>query len=576
MSTNDDGELAGPGEGGPRKAAILVVHGGRNPARARWLKLCLEALAEHTIYPNYHIYVWNNDVGAVAARELTGGLSRCTLIDADPLERLEHPHAQGLQRLYERARSDGAHYVVTFDADAMPIKTGWLTSLIEAIDGGAALAGVWSDERSERWEPSVHPSCLCTTTDFVDHHEVRFGEVLRERESRYDTLASFTRVALEAGLPIHRLLRSNRNNLHRLMAGIYGDTIYHHGGGSRFEVVYGEAGRNVFKNLLIRELGTAMLLTHRAGYLAWLRGEAIAGRVLFVLGMYASGTSVLTECLEQCGVNGSALKGRSPQLSHGNLAQREARRLNDSMLTRSGGSWSQPPDRVEAGDDESSAVRTLLSTLESSGSPGALADPRFLLTDHVWFGAATNPGFVGTFRHPEAVARSLLKRDGMAVASAHALWLRYNRELVRLHKVHRFPLIEFELSDREAFAQTVAAVAAELGLEPRFHGLKRIVDARARESEVAPDVPVPEECKEIYDYLRIHRHTGWLDPEKLEALLVAWGEFVDTPETTPRQEIERWARTKFRSAPPPLRRVLRPPLHAMRRLRARAAARGRG
>ena len=150
-----------------------MVHGGRNPARVRWLKLCLEALAQCTIYPNYHIYVWNNDVGAVAARELTAGLSRCTLIDADPLEQLKHPHAQGLQRLYERARSDGAHYVVTFDTDAMPIKTGWLTALIEAIDAGAALAGVWRDEAPQLWEPSVHPSCLCTTIDFVDHHKVR-------------------------------------------------------------------------------------------------------------------------------------------------------------------------------------------------------------------------------------------------------------------------------------------------------------------------------------------------------------------------------------------------------------------
>ena len=410
MSTNDDGALAGPGQGGPRKAAILVVHGGRNPARARWLKLCLEALAQCTIYPNYHIYVWNNDVGAVAARELTAGLSRCTLIDADPLEQLKHPHAQGLQRLYERARSDGAHYVVTFDTDAMPIKTGWLTALIEAIDAGAALAGVWRDEAPQLWEPSVHPSCLCTTIDFVDHYKVRFDDILRERDSRYDTLASFTAAARGAGLPIHRLLRSNRNNLHHLMAGIYGDTIYHHGGGSRFEVISSEAGRNAQRNLLIRELGTAMLLTHRAGYLAWLRGEAIAGRVLFVLGMHGSGTSFLAECLEQCGVNGSLVKGRSPQPPHGDLAQREARRLNDSMLTRSGGSWSQPPDRVEAGDDERTAVRTLLSTLESSGSPGALADPRFLLTDHVWFGlrrTRASSGRSGTRRRLRDRCRSV-------------------------------------------------------------------------------------------------------------------------------------------------------------------------
>ncbi len=132
-------------------------------------------------------------MGAVAAQELTAGLSRCTLIDADPLERLEHPHAQGMQRLYERARRDAAYYFVTFDTDAMPIKTGWLTALIEAIDGGAALAGVWSDERRERVEPSVHPSCLCATTDFVDRYEVRFDDILRERDSRYDTLGSFTR-----------------------------------------------------------------------------------------------------------------------------------------------------------------------------------------------------------------------------------------------------------------------------------------------------------------------------------------------------------------------------------------------
>lgn len=83
------------------------MNGGNEPGRSRWLELCLRRILEFTQYPDYHIFIWNNDVGAVAPHRLTQNISRISLIDADPHENLAHPHAEGPQRLYETAKSLG-------------------------------------------------------------------------------------------------------------------------------------------------------------------------------------------------------------------------------------------------------------------------------------------------------------------------------------------------------------------------------------------------------------------------------------------------------------------------------------
>ena len=295
-------EPAGSEKGPSGRAAILIVAGGDDPGHSKWLESCLRNLVEYTDYPDYQLYVWNNDVGDERARQLTDEITNCVLFDADPDEPLGHPHAGGLQKLYEIARRDGLEYIVTFDTDALALRRDWLTRLIGEVDQGAALAGVWRDEKV-KIEPYVHPSCLCTTVRFVEDHRLRFDDLPRGGLVSDDTLSKFTRAAREADLPIHKLWRSNKNELHHMIGGIYGDTIYHHHAGSRLRPTVGTTDTySIRQNRRIRDLGARMLFEHRDEYFAWLRGDATNRCVFFVLGMHRSGTSCLTACLEQAGV----------------------------------------------------------------------------------------------------------------------------------------------------------------------------------------------------------------------------------------------------------------------------------
>ena len=152
--------MSGGFPGGGR-TAILVVNGGADPVEGRWLEVCLTSIRECTEWDDIRIYVWNNNVDDEMVPEIVGRANDAVLVPADPDLALTHPHADPLQRLYERARDDGARYVVALDSDAHPVARGWLTGLIEAVEGGAAMAGVWRNELpADVRPPYLHASCL--------------------------------------------------------------------------------------------------------------------------------------------------------------------------------------------------------------------------------------------------------------------------------------------------------------------------------------------------------------------------------------------------------------------------------
>lgn len=289
------------------QVAILIVHGGGNRETAnRWTRLCLNQLAAYTDYPNYHIYLWNNDPDDRALDEWLGAQPALTFLAAASYERLHHPHRTPLQRLYHLARDAGAYYIVTMDNDAHPLRTGWLTPLLAALDDGAVLAGVWRDEMPATISPYVHPSCLCTTVDFVEAHHLRFDFNTVHVKKGTDTLTQFTRVAEIEGAAMYRLARSNRRNFHYLMGGIYGDSIYHHGAAGREPVFHRDIGdrssaadrarwqrehaaiaaRNGWQN----EQATWLIFSTYDAYIGWLRGEVVPQSTAARLDALAAGT----------------------------------------------------------------------------------------------------------------------------------------------------------------------------------------------------------------------------------------------------------------------------------------------
>lgn len=265
------------------KAAILIVNGGDGPRANRWIRLCLERVAALTTYPNYRIYIWNHRSDDRVLEDWLLAQPRVTLLSAASYETfkpVKHPHRTPLQRLYHLARQEGAHYVVALDSDAHPLRTGWLTELLEELDSGAAVAGIWRDGMAPAIRPHIHASCLCTTVDFVERYQLRFDFDNTHAQETIDTISHFTWVAEANGLPVYRLLRTNRRQYHEWMGGIYGDLIYHHVAGSRSHFVFWKTparGREQGgHNKRLRDRAAELLFRDYDAYIGWLQGKDVA------------------------------------------------------------------------------------------------------------------------------------------------------------------------------------------------------------------------------------------------------------------------------------------------------------
>jgi len=486
------------------KAAILIVNGGIDPKNGRWLELCLENLHKYTKASNCHLYIWNNNVQDKWVDEFVNTFKNTTLLEADPEEKLRHLHAVPLQRLYELAIKDNPKYIITMDTDAFPIRSDWLEEMVRKLNDGYTLAGVWRDELGEGIQPYVHASCLCTTVDFIEKYKLRLDSIPKKTNIRHDTLSTFTDKALELGLKIFKLKRSNQNQLHSVIGGIYGDTIYHHGAGSRKYVHFWNEKYNLtsdHKNNRVKDIATALLFRHPKEYLNWLKNKNRSNLFLFILGMHRSGTSCLAGSLERCGLYMGDANRHSEYNVKGNYELKDIRLLNDQILRHNSGNWYEPPENISVSQMHKKKINEFVQDI-SAFAPCGIKDPRLLLMMDEWVKAVASPVFIGSFRHPTAAVKSLMKRDGLSENDSYNLWLQYNRKLVYLHKLHQFPIIEFDLSNPETYCYKVASLAVDFGLKPGIKEIREFVSESLDHSKNTENDKIPEDCRQIYQYLR--------------------------------------------------------------------------
>lgn len=167
-----------------------------------------------------------------------------------------------------------------------------------------------------------------------------------------------------------------------------------------------------------------------------------------VLGMHRSGTSAITHLLIKAGF----YAGEDHELIQGNQWNRDGFferwkvvKTNDRILGLCGGAWDSPPEEKEilgiAMDEE---IADLLKTYE--GHPLAvIKDPRLCLTFPVWQRVwAEKVRIIAITRHPDAVAKSLMKRDGFFRAKSLALWQTYNERIARYVKGRSFFALPYE------------------------------------------------------------------------------------------------------------------------------------
>jgi hypothetical protein len=180
---------------------------------------------------------------------------------------------------------------------------------------------------------------------------------------------------------------------------------------------------------------------------------------------------------------------------------------------------------------------------------------------------------VGTYRHPVAVAKSLdarAPRSPFPEEEAYQVWLRYNTELIRWHKVYHYPIIEFDLTDAEAYIRTVATTAIEMGLHPDMEQLRTFVSSALDHYQVL-EYAVPEACQDAYAYLRQHRYQPDISDDAFASRLRAHEQQpVRQLSPSERREWKPDRLLRWQSRVPGLvRPVVRPVVRLVRRLLGR-------
>lgn len=206
--------------------------------------------------------------------------------------------------------------------------------------------------------------------------------------------------------------------------------------------------------------------------------SAVSPQAVLILGMHRSGTSCLAGSLEEAGLYLGEVNTAAPHNAKGNRESRAIMDLQDDLLRANGGDWDAPPREVTWPAEYRVRRDAIIATYPTDRLWG-FKDPRTLLTLSGWLEALPSARFVGTFRHPLAVAASLNARNGIPVDKSLALWSSYNRLLLDYQRQFAFPMICFDWPP-ERYQQRLKAIIPTLSLSAPVKGFSFFESALRR------------------------------------------------------------------------------------------------
>ena len=222
------------------KLAILVVYLVRDEDDLHLLRLHLARVRRHTLVP-YTIY-------AAAHRATPAGAAileaepNVVLCDLTPTElRGSREHGYYLDALAPRAIAAGATHLVTLDIDSFPIDDRWIDVLEQSASTDSGVAAILRVENGDVALP--HPSCMLLSREFFERYAPSFSpdsdmtpdfrRFLHTTGQAGDTGIRLAYTLWSEHLHWGKLLRTNVENPHYLIAGIYADVVFHLGAGAR-------------------------------------------------------------------------------------------------------------------------------------------------------------------------------------------------------------------------------------------------------------------------------------------------------------------------------------------------------
>jgi len=189
----------------------------------------------------------------------------------------------------------------------------------------------------------------------------------------------------------------------------------------------------------------------------------LPARLICILGMHRSGTSYLAGSLQQAGLALGDAHTWNPHNRKGNRENQQFVDLHDSILKANGGAWDKPLRKQGAWSQQHRDDARALLREHASDAIFGFKDPRALQVLDGWLDVYPNAEFVGIFRHPNSVATSLARRDGMPRWRAMRLWYAYNNLLYKHYQKTPFPLLCFD-EDEAVLDEKMLKVAADMNL----------------------------------------------------------------------------------------------------------------
>jgi hypothetical protein len=221
-------------------------------------------------------------------------------------------------------------------------------------------------------------------------------------------------------------------------------------------------------------------------------------RVVAILGMHRSGTSCLTGSLQESGLFLGDCHTWNKHNEKGNRENQKFVDLHDAILEANGGAWDMPPSKVIWSDEHVARGMELLAEHGGESNFG-FKDPRALLVLDGWKALFPAIEFVGIYRHPNAVAKSLEKRSSKSRNESLDLWYAYNSIMYREYKRHQFPILNFD-EDESILDEKIFRVAGDMGLDGSA-GDEKFYTAELRHNDASGDGTLPWKVRRLYKKL---------------------------------------------------------------------------
>jgi len=220
------------------KLAILVVYF-LDDADIDILNLHLQRVKQHT-KTDYKILCTANRISQNLKTRLQQE-ENLEIINTETTElRLSQEHSYYLSKLSDYATKNHYSHICTLDCDSFPISDCWDTQLITNLTTEMPVTAILRKENGDTFLP--HPSmCLFSTEfykkypfDFFPNESIinntEFKSFLSDtKQKNPDSGIGLGFILYKNNLKFNSLLRSNVNEEHYLLAGIYDHKIFHLG-----------------------------------------------------------------------------------------------------------------------------------------------------------------------------------------------------------------------------------------------------------------------------------------------------------------------------------------------------------